>query len=362
MFVPVVPYVPHTTIINKTIVYSDTVLPLKDSGSNLKVASISNVSESSLESCLKKVFESNPNTTFNTIQYSKNDKKVYFYTDKDITTKGYEESRIYKHKPITSSSEILEEVKRILVSENNKDNDCISLYDISKLLKNMDYRYKSMKKSYDSSMEYTLNSHYSKPKFVLYDFDYETDELRIGFGLWDYDMIRFSKRNDDLYITKSETSRAKDVLAIIGDKLSKAYDEFIKHKDYMTQHNYGFKAINSNFLVDFSHHGVSISVKSLDNQFMNDFQLSSPSYDNKYQYDCNSSIVVSAFKGKEAEILKRIFVKIEDCPKWAQQSLYEIRQNQLAEKQRIEDERNYQEMKKQKRLELKRKIFPWIKT
>ena len=41
--------------------------------------------------------------------------------------------------------------------------------------------------------------------------------------------------------------------------------------------------------------------------------------------------------------------------------LYETRQNQLAEEQKIEDELKYKEMRKQKRLELKRKIFPFIK-
>ena len=77
MFIPIVP---HTTVINKTIVYSDTVLNLKDLGDNIKVTSISDVDEFSFEFCLKKVFESNPGVTFNTIQYSKENKKIYFYT------------------------------------------------------------------------------------------------------------------------------------------------------------------------------------------------------------------------------------------------------------------------------------------
>ena len=97
MFVPIVPFVPHTTVINKTIVYSDTVLPLKDTGNNLKVTSISDVGEFSLESCLKTIFESNPNVIFNTIQYSKNDQQVYFYTNQEISTKEYEESKIFKY-------------------------------------------------------------------------------------------------------------------------------------------------------------------------------------------------------------------------------------------------------------------------
>ena len=111
--------VTHTTVINKTIVYSDTVLSLKDLGSNLKVTSISNVDESSLEDCLKIIFKSNPNVIFNTIQYSKNNNKVYFYTDKEISTKEYKDNKFTKYKPITSTTEILEEIKRVLLLEKN---------------------------------------------------------------------------------------------------------------------------------------------------------------------------------------------------------------------------------------------------
>ena len=76
---------------------------------------------------------------------------------------------------------------------------------------------------------------------------------------------------------------------------------------------------------------------------------------------CNSSIVNEAFKNNEDEIFKRIFVRIEDCPEWSKKMLYEIRKNQLLEEQKIEDEEKYKEMRKQKRLELKRKLFPFLK-
>ena len=92
MIIQIMPYVPHTKrtkVINKTIVYSDTILPLKDIGSHLKVTSISNIGEHSLESCLTIIFQSNPNVVFNTIQYSRNDKKVYFYTNQEITLKAF---------------------------------------------------------------------------------------------------------------------------------------------------------------------------------------------------------------------------------------------------------------------------------
>ena len=104
MFVPCIPIVPRTTVINKTIVYCDTVLSLNDVGSNIKIASISGISENELEKCLKIILEANPDVVFNTIQYSRSDKKVYFYTDKVINTKTYEESKYKKYKPITTNA------------------------------------------------------------------------------------------------------------------------------------------------------------------------------------------------------------------------------------------------------------------
>ena len=124
MFVPCIPIVPRTTVINKTIVYCDTVLSLNDVGSNIKIASISGISENELEKCLKIVFEANPDVVFNTIQYCRSGKKlqhnlvsdyiieaysckyyngsIYFYTNKVINTKVYEESKYKKYKPITT--------------------------------------------------------------------------------------------------------------------------------------------------------------------------------------------------------------------------------------------------------------------
>lgn len=364
MFVPIVPFVPHTTVVNKTIVYSDTVLPLKDAGSNLKVTSISNVGEFSLESCLKTIFESNPNVVFNTIQYSKSDKKVYFYTNTEISKKAWEDSKVSTYKPLTSSSEILEEVKRVLLAEKNKDEDCISLYDIAKLMKKANNDYDRIVDSYKSCCSSMIKSRFgNSTSLIIYDFDYDKNELRIGFNYVgdDYDKIIFSKKNGDLYISKSESCWGKDVFAVLGAKLSKLYDELMSFSVRKKEKSYGLRAVNSNFLVDISSYGVDIFVRSSPNQFMKDFELSSHSYSNDYKCNCNSSIVISAFQGKESEIFRRIFVNISDCPEWSQPILYEIRQNQLAEEQRIEDEQRYREMKKQKRLELTRKIFPFLK-
>ena len=355
MFVPIVPVVPNTTVVNKVIVYSDTVLPLKDTGSNLIVTSINNVSESSLEKCLKTIFESNPNVIFNTIQYSKNDKKVYFYTNQEITVKKFEESKYKKYEPMSSRFQILEEIKRIITTNKIKNNDCISLYDAAVLMSQMNYKYNSIKDSYNSQINYLIKQKFGSSSIsVIYDFDHINNKLGIGFNYfgvgYDYAKITFIKEDGDLYILDSQSCWSKEVLAAIGTKLSELYDEFIKFSDYKKEHNYCVKPINSNFFVSISSYGVSIFTKSTTNQFMKDFELTFPSYVNEYKYNCNSTTIINAFRGYENEIFKRIFVKIQDCPKRSQAMLYEIRQNQLAK-----------EEKKEKRLELTRKIFPFLK-
>ncbi len=347
-----VPCVPHTTVVNKTIVYSDGILPLKNVDKNLKITCISNVNEFSLINCIEKIFESNPDVVFNTIQYSKSDKKVYFYTNIEISKKAWEDSKVSIYKPLTSKSEILEEIEKILLTEKNKDENCISLYDISNLIKNTACNYDKIIDRYEKRCEFMLKSKISGLAMLKIDyFNYHKKELRIRVNFSDdYDKITFCKSNGDLYISKSESHFDKAVFAVLSAELSKLFDELMSFSSYNEETKYGLKAVNSNFLVNIYFFGVDIFVKSPTNSFMMDFMLSSYKYSNNYRYDCNSSIVISAIKGKENEIFKRIFVKISDCPKWSQPSLYEIRQSQLIEEQ-----------KKQKKLKLKRKLFPFLK-
>ena len=74
-----VPCIPRVRVVNKTIVYSDTVIKLDSLGKDLKISSIDNISEHELENCIKCIFENNQDVLFNTIQYSRQAKKIYFY-------------------------------------------------------------------------------------------------------------------------------------------------------------------------------------------------------------------------------------------------------------------------------------------
>ena len=364
MFVPVVP---NTRVINKTVVYSDTVLPLKDIGDNLKVTSVNDVSEYSLESCLKTIFKSNPNVIFNTIQYSKNAKKVYFYTNQHITTEAYEESKFTNYKPLSSRTEILEEIKRVLLSPKNKDDDCISLYDVLRLLKRLKNEYDSLEESYESDLEYmVINNIGFSSSVCFHGFDFQKKIIHISFSRFrssSYDDIYIAKENGDLYVVKSESCYTDEVFSVLCSILSKMYDKFLEYADYkdIKHIKNNIKPVNSNFSVEIGNYGIRLSVADFTNKYLKELELFAPSYESGYKIKCNSSIVNEAFRGKETEIFRKIFVKISDCPEWSQAMLYEIRRKQLEEEQKIEDELNHKKRRKEKILALTRKVFPFLK-
>ena len=368
--------------VNKTIVYSDTVLPIKDLGKNIIVTTLENIDESSFESCLSTIFESNANTIFNTIQYSKSKKKIYFYTDQKISTKKWEDRNVVNYKPITRKTEILEGIKKILSSKPNENSDCISLYDISKLIERKYQNFAEYKKQIENQIENIMKEKYPKCIILISSLNYEKNELEISFNkkglrLDDYEDIIFSKKDDDLYLKRSESNIGKEILYEAGNILSELYDELLKYKDFFTEREYGIIVQNSIFSVDISDHRVSFSVGNLE------FKLSYGSiifYDYKYYYNCNSNTIINAIKGNEDKIFKKVFVKINDCPKWSQSDLYKIKQKQLEEEQKrikkleelekqkqleeqqkAEEERKIAEEKNQKRLTLKRRFFPFLK-
>ena len=173
------------------------------------------------------------------------------------------------------------------------------------------------------------------------------------------DVFWKAKQNEDLYVEKSESIYTYEVFSALCSTLSEMYDELLKYDDYKDSKytKYDIKPVNSNFSIKIDYCGVCLFVKDYSNKYVKELELFAPSYKDSYEIDCNSNIIAEAITGKETEILKRIFVKIDDCPKWSRDILYSFRQKQLEEERKIEEKNKRKEMKKQKIL----KIFPFLK-
>lgn len=345
--------VPIRGIIKKEIVYSDTVLPLKELGSNLKITAIENISEENLEDCLKSVFASNPHVSFNTVQYSKKDKKVYFYTGEDINTKDYEESKVKVFKKVVGIDNIIKELDRVILEDKSKDKNAVSLYSVANLVKDINNEYEDSKETYESKLNSIVSKEINNDSIiVLHDIDFKTKQISISFRKYDtsdFESITLSLEDDDIHVLSSDGYNASHVFPFISGTLKDMYDDlgaFSSFKDFQNRSD-NKKAINTDFNIDITSYGVSLYKKDfIGNKYV---ELFSPSYTDKYSIKSNSGKLNKAFDGFEDEIFKHVFIKIEDCPKWSQSMLKEIREDEL-KKEEIKD----------KVLGLSKKIFPFV--
>lgn len=233
-------------------------------------------------------------------------------------------------------------------------------------MKEIHHKYDNVINLYTDRLNDSIHSKNQNSRIIIYDFDFKTNELKIGFkeyGIGHYPAIRFTKTNNDLYMTKSESCFSEEIFPLLCSTLSELYDEIIKFSGFNNDFRFDLSTINSKFHVKISSYEVQIFDTFNTNKFKHDFELSSHNFENNGNYNCicNSSTVIETIKGEEAEIFKRIFVKIEDCAKWCQPLLYETRKIELQEEEQEKIKQQQQEQKKQKRLALKRKLFPFLK-
>ena len=126
-FVPFVPIANH--IVNKTVVYCDTVIPIQNMGSNIKVFTLENINSYDYKDCINKICETNPNVLFHTIQYSAEKKAVTFYTDVVLDLTEYNKWISKKNETVYSvpgNNKLVAVCEQILNSSINPE---ISLFD-----------------------------------------------------------------------------------------------------------------------------------------------------------------------------------------------------------------------------------------
>ena len=314
------------------IVYADTVLPLNNKGGNIHVASLSDIHQSDLESCIGAITKANPDVTFNTIQYSENKKKIYFYTDKPILVGAWKAYNTRTYDPVSSVDKLMESIKNIIESEGNLNTGYISAYDLAGIVTRLnsanhdiEYGYKS---KLDSEVDYNLGDDAS---IVVYNFDYDTNQLKVGFKRYrtsKWQDITFSKAHGDLRIVEAESIYAKEVLAACHQTLSDYYDYCMSKREYNKEYEHDVRSLDGTMRVSIGHTGVSIR----DNVFLrSQFEIDSLSYSSKYNVQCNSSKVLAAIDGNKNKIFKNVYIKIEDCPSWCKEQALDFRIEQVKE-------------------------------
>ena len=312
---------------------------------------------------------------------------LYFKENKEIDSVFQSD---FVNVPPEDTKEILYELKKILETTKIKDDgqisiydECISLYDVG-LVRSKEYtKYEKTKETLKASLIHILRYKFgNNAKIIIYDFNFNNKRLDIGFTNYgdytDCESITFKKSNNNLYMEKDDTHYyGKIIFEECYNLLSNAYDEFIKFNDLCTQNESHICMINSKLGVTIFESHIKIEKENPKNIFKPYFALLM--FSNSITKKINSTDVQDIVKNNEFEIFKRAFVMIEDCPKWMQKELYEIRKNQIIEEKRMEEEIQKQkelelkhieeqnkiqiekQEKRQKRIQLVKKIIPFIK-
>lgn len=261
------------------------------------------------------------------------------------------------HEKTVTKTEILEEIRNVLLSEPNKDDDCISLYDVTQLIKRKREYYENIIESYERQLTSISKRNDLGYTSIVVDneFEYE-NKIKIDFNTKhnNYYNAFFFKKDDDLYVICPwiPDSQRKQILLILGNTISRLYDAVLQYNRIFDYYVRDIKSMNSDVSVDIIGDSIDISFA---HDSEKEFELKLNNRSDQYEWWTNSYKIASTISESENEIFKKVFVKIEDCPEWSRDDLYKIRKNQL------EGKDTYLEETQSEKTGIKRKILSFLK-
>ena len=267
---------------------------------------------------------------------------------------------------IFTTTELIEVIKNVLNSQRSTDANSISLYQVVNLIRNKNKEYQRLKELYNFLLkEHFISSKLESIHIRVEDFNYENNDLKIdidpkGGPFSKYSSIFLKKENGIIYVKKTETDWATDVLGVLKDELSELYDKFLEFSNFRKIKKIEMNSLNCKFAIKIREYFTSIEAY-LD--VWDYFILKTSNHQvREYKYDgFISSDIISIIYGNEEQLLENILVKIDDLPEWMQSILYEIRRQELEELQRLESQERQRLLRNEKIKSIIRKILPFVK-
>lgn len=216
---------------------------------------------------------------------------------------------------------IIRDVERVLSSNEDKVLNTISVYDVAQIIYNEKQELNSKIRNLEDIVNRKLKTVYGAEKdlsIYIKDFSLCKDALLVEvYYLNNVYEIIFSKEKE-LYLKKTNTNQAVQILYLVGDILENIYDEYMNFY-LLASEGMNIKTINSNLTLKISNHKVSLYDKKI-------FSKSKMSLDYILEYGGFYNFhgpyeIYDLIKDKEEEIFKNVCVKIKECPKMMQEYL-----------------------------------------
>jgi hypothetical protein len=355
MYIPLLLPTPYTvSIIHPDLIYGDVFIDPTDLGKNIKATYISNLGEISLEYCIKTILEENKNTTFHTIQYSKKQRKICFYTNNDLNTEKWQEKEIQPQKPLNTKEEVFETVLNVFDNELIYNQDCASLYEILMIYRNLEKKIKQTHKNISNIIENKLKTYIDKDLYCcVHNFEYDRHILPIHCSTYYssiWDKYHYQKmENNSIKETKIEGFHDYNILGTVNDEIKELIDFYLSIKETKTQKKDKIKAINSNLLIDIDKYSIEVyTYENIPYYYLKDPAYKSIfyTYDKNSKHNCVNSNVIEKLSNNEVEFLRKIYIKIDDCPLWIREQLYNKRLHEIIERKKQEQLENQPIQKK----------------
>ena len=343
MYIPVLLPNPYTvSIIHDELIFGDTFINPNDLGKNIKPTFISNIGETSLEYCLKTILESNKNTTFHTIQYSRKQKMLCFYTDNDLDIEKWKEKEIQPTKSINTKDDVAKTILDVFNNDIIYDQDCASLYEVLTIYKDLDKRIKQFHKTIEKQIENKLKEKVDSDIYCcVHDYDYDRDILPIHCSsryssFWD--KYQYAKtQNGTIKETKIEGFHNYNILGAISNEISELIDFHQSVKETRIQKKTHVKAVNCNLFINIDRFDVEVYINKNSGYYSwppqtTIYKSKFYTYSDNIEHEYSYSDILEKLTGNETEFLQKIFIKIDDCPLWIRETLYNRRQEEIRER------------------------------
>ncbi|MBE5812911.1 MAG: hypothetical protein E7314_04570 [Clostridiales bacterium] len=267
------------------------------------------------------------------------------------------------------ASVIMEAVEKVFYNQDCLLPEHISLFEVLSIYReakiDKEIYQKGMQNRIDEKVKSINPDYYAQ----LDDFDYEENKICLSINNVNSQKTTkfyYQKNNGIIELCKvagKKRTSLDDLLGLIRPELDDFYEYFSDTKEIFNQHFYSMQSVNSIFIINLTDHCMFVSY---DKRFItSDFNIVAFYSNNEKMYcQCKFNEINTALVAREEEFVRKIFVKISDCPKWMQDSLFLARREKLQEIEKAKQaEKMMQEKlaKKQKRREFWKKIFPFIK-
>lgn len=187
----------------------------------------------------------------------------------------------------------------------------ISLYELSYLMKYIRQEFVRVETLYEEYFNELLKMEDEFANIVLYRYFSDEKELEAGlkFRSFDYQRVGFIKQDGELSLVENDIDNVQEAFNLLKKELTDYYDFFIKFNSYLDEKKKVFPSSDAKYVIEWEFDRIKLY--SWDNILITT------------SYNYYGEII------EDDEILKKVFVRLEDCPKWCKEELIKMRSNEV---------------------------------